>query len=134
MNYQKIKNQDDFSNSIVKEGDLLTFFSKDQNGKISLICKDSNGQFKEITSQKIYQLLNQINVNYQFTIENQNVFLFSVTKEELGITKEINLEVIDSQGYNITTDTRLSRRWNNGIYQLTMVGNWIPGTYTLRVF
>ena len=72
------------------------------------------------------------NVNYQFTVSDSSTTLITFTKEQLGVSTKFEFDIIDSNGYNITADSRLSRRWNDDVFELSMFGGWTAGTYTLK--
>ena len=51
MSIQKLKTNNDFLQSIIPENTLLTFFSKNSQGQVSLKYKDSDGNFGSIVGQ-----------------------------------------------------------------------------------
>ena len=56
-----------------------------------------------------------------------------LTRELLGVVEDTpEYDIVKANGYNITTDTRLSRQWTVDGYLLTFIGGWEPGTYTAK--
>lgn len=57
----------------------------------------------------------------------------TLSRESLGVLEEFpEYEISTSEGFNITTDARLSRQWTDAGYVLTFLGGWPAGTYTAK--
>ncbi len=66
-----------------------------------------------------------------FTANGESNIL--LTRELLGVVDDTpEYEIVDENGYNITSDARLSRRWTIDGYLMTFLGGWEPGTYTAK--
>lgn len=72
------------------------------------------------------------NIKYQFRIDEEGVQKILISKQELGITSQPQFDILNSEGYNITTDIRIDRRWNEDNYEITMKDGWVVGTYCLK--
>ena len=70
-------------------------------------------------------------VNYPMHISSGQVSVV-VTREALGCLNDPELDLLDPSGYNISGDSRLTRRWTTAGYELTMQGGFTSGIYTLK--
>ncbi len=73
-------------------------------------------------------------IKYEFEITEENTETVSFTKEQLGVSLEFEFDILDKDGYNITTDIRLKRRWFENKYEISMTGGFNVGKYTLKTF
>ena len=74
-------------------------------------------------------------LEHEFTTFDSTGTIITFTEEELGITESYpEYDIIDSNGYNISADTRVARRWDkeNGVYEVAYLGGWPAGTWTLK--
>lgn len=56
-----------------------------------------------------------------------------LSRETLGILEdEPEYDILDANGYNITADARITRRWTASGYEVTFLGGWPAGTYTAK--
>jgi hypothetical protein len=72
---------------------------------------------------------------YQFTTTENTGNTVTISKELLGVdTSYPEYDLIDQDGYNVSADTRIARRWNkvNGLYEIVYLGGWPIGTWTLK--
>lgn len=56
-----------------------------------------------------------------------------LTREQLGVVSDNpEYDIVNPEGYNITADARLSRRWTADGYVLTFIGGWPAGTWQAK--
>lgn len=74
-------------------------------------------------------------IEYTFTTTSATGTVVSVGKGNLGVDDVYpEFDLVDSLGYNISADTRISRRWDKGagVYNIVYLGGWPAGTWTLK--
>ena len=74
-------------------------------------------------------------VEHTFVTTEATGTTVTIDKDTLGVTDAYpEYDVIDEQGYNVSADTRIARRWNkeSGEYELVYIGGWPKGSWTLK--
>jgi hypothetical protein len=74
-------------------------------------------------------------IEYTFKTTSTTGSVVSIDKENLGVDDIYpEFDLVDSLGYNISADTRISRRWDKGagVYNIVYLGGWPAGTWTLK--
>lgn len=92
--------------------------------KLNLIKQNITYNFRVLSSSS-----SQSSDSSSF-IEGTEILSFS--KTQLGIDIQCEFDIINEDGYNITTDSRISRRWYNDNYLVSMIGGWESGEYKLK--
>ena len=55
------------------------------------------------------------------------------SKDVLGLKHNPEMDVLDGEGYNISTSDFMSRRWDGDEYVITYSGGWPKGEYFLKI-
>lgn len=74
-------------------------------------------------------------LEYPFCTNEDSGTIISFTKEELGVEDSYpEYDIIDTNGYNISADTRVARRWDKtrGVYEVAYLGGWPTGCWALK--
>ena len=75
-------------------------------------------------------VVDAMEIPFVTTSETGNSVVFS--EEQLGVSGRCEYDLIDEEGYNVSADSRLSRRWTSSGYELGWSGGWPAGSWILK--
>ena len=91
---------------------------------------EGNGKLPSSILPEQLLVVDAHNVPFETTSETGDTVVF--TKEQLGVSSECEFEIIDSDGYNVSCDSRISRRWTDSGYEITFSGGWPTSSWILK--
>lgn len=112
----------------IKGSVLLNLNSENTAGGFAVV--QENGKLPSSILPEQLLIVNAHNVPFETTSETGDTVVF--TKEQLGVSSECEFEIIDSDGYNVSCDSRISRRWTDSGYEITFSGGWPTSSWILK--
>lgn len=116
--------------SFTLEGPDVKFNGNYENTAGGFAIVQGNGKLPSSILPEQLLVVDAHNVPFETTSETGDTVVF--TKEQLGVSSECEFDIIDSDGYNVSSDSRISRRWTNSGYEITFSGGWPTSSWTLK--
>lgn len=91
---------------------------------------EGNGKLPSSIIPESFLVVDAHNVPFETTSETGDTIVF--TKEQLEVSSECEFDIIDSDGYNVSCDSRISRRWTDSGYEIKFSGGWPSSSWTLK--
>lgn len=107
---------------------LLNLNFENKAGGFAIV--QENGKLPSSIIPEPLLVVDAHNVPFETTSETGDTVVF--TKEQLGVSSECEFDIIDSDGYNVSCDSRISRRWTESGYEITFSGGWPTSSWTLK--
>lgn len=107
---------------------LLNLNAENTAGGFAVV--QENGKLPSSILPEQLLIVDAHNVPFETTSETGDVVVF--TKEQLNVSSECEFDIIDSDGYNVSCDSRISRRWTDSGYEITFSGGWPTSSWTLK--
>lgn len=98
-----------------------------ENGKLPEL---DGSLLKNLPQQDKILVVGAHNIPFETTSETGDTIVF--TKEQLEVSSECEFDIIDSDGYNVSCDSRISRRWTDSGYEITFTGGWPASSWVLK--
>lgn len=131
-NYEIISNKDVVISSDtcidIKGSVLLNLNAENTAGGFAVV--QENGKLPSSIIPEQLLIVDAHNVPFETTSETGDTIVF--TKEQLNVSSECEFDIIDSNGYNVSCDSRISRRWTGSGYEITFSGGWPTSSWTLK--
>ncbi len=116
--------------SFTLEGLDIKFNGNSENTAGGFAVVQGNGKLPSSIIPEPLLAVDAHNVPFETTSETGDTVVF--TKEQLGVSSECEFDIIDSDGYNVSSDSRISRRWTNSGYEITFSGGWPTSSWILK--
>lgn len=71
-----------------------------------------------------------LEIPFETTAETGETIVLS--SEQLGIEGKCEFDLIDTDGFNVSADSRLRRRWTDSGYELSFTGGWPVASWILK--